>query len=91
MSWRSHCLEMEKETEKTNCHNNVMGACNFPDSFFPNLFYQLRLRPRFWSLDPYSSWPPQSRHLVSYSNLKNASSFITSAIREKLPSGNIQI
>lgn len=38
MSWRSHCLEKEKETEKTNCYNNVMGACNFPDSFFPNLF-----------------------------------------------------
>lgn len=32
------CLETEKETEKTNCYNNVMGACNFPDSFFPNLF-----------------------------------------------------
>lgn len=32
-------LEREEKGEtKTNCDNNVMGACNFSDSFFSNLF-----------------------------------------------------
>jgi len=33
MSWSSHFVwKWKRKKKKTNCHNNVMGACNFSDS-----------------------------------------------------------